>query len=110
MSNLPYNREIRDLLDDLAELNPLVDPDELIAVWFDTLYFPAQTYISAKGQEEWRSCVTEVELVALAKFNEAFDRVVDSLWNAGKDWRESSGWKKVSVAAATALREIDVDA
>ena len=110
MSELPYNREIRDLLDDLAELNPVVGPSELVALWFDALYFPAQAYVSADGQNEWRSCFTAVELSALAKFHEVFDAAADDLQIEEKDWRESSGWKVVSSAASKALREIDADA
>ena len=110
MNQLPYNREVRDLLDDLAELNTVVGPSELVALWFDTLYFPAQAYVSAKDQDEWRSCFTAVELDALAKFHEVFEAAVNDLQIEEKDWRESSGWKLVSVAALEALREADADA
>jgi hypothetical protein len=42
MSNLAYKSVIKELLADLASLNPDVGPDELISLWFDDLYFPGQ--------------------------------------------------------------------
>lgn len=110
MDKLPYNREIRDLLVDLADLNPIVGPNELVALWFDTLYFPAQAYISAESQDEWRSCFNGIELAALANFHQVFDAAFDELQIESPDWRGNFSWKTVSSAAYKALREIDAGA
>lgn len=106
--SLPYHAEVLGLLEDLASLNPRIGPNELIALWFDALYFPAQSYVNAEGQAEWASCFSSSELAALSKFNAAFDSLADEL-PKGFGWERSSGWQKVSAAAATALREINSD-
>src|SRR5687767_14587102 len=108
-SGLTYNRELRSLLADLAELNPKLDPGELVALWFDTLYFPGQSYVGVKGQNEWRSCFNQAELAAMAKFHSEFDAVVDQLPKS-QDWRSNPLWRKVSAAASAALHEMGVHA
>ena len=108
-SGLTYNRELRSLLADLAELSPKLGPTELIALWFDTLYFPSQAYVGSKGQSEWRSCFNDAELVAMAKFHREFDALVEQLPRTA-DWRSSPLWVRVSSAASAALREMEVHA
>lgn len=106
--SLPYHTEVLGLLEDLASLNRHIGPDELIALWFDALYFPAQSYVNAEGQAEWASCFSLPELAALAKFNVAFDGLADEL-PRGSGWEQNGGWLSVSAAAAAALKEIDGD-
>ncbi len=105
---LPYHREIRGQLEDLASLSTDVGPDELIALWFDALYFPAQSYVEEEGQAEWASCFSPEELAALAKFNAVFDGLADQL-PKGSGWEQSINWLKVSSAAAIALNEVSCD-
>jgi hypothetical protein len=105
-SDLPYNAEVRSLLDDLIELNPRLGPHELIALWFDALYFPCQHYVGPEGQREWRACFSESELNALAKFHEVFDSVADELPKTA-DWAQSPLWRNVSAAALSALQEMN---
>lgn len=105
---LPYHTEVLGLLDELASLNQHIGPDELIALWFDALYFPAQSYVNAEGQAEWASCFSSSELGVLAKFNTVFDSLADEL-PRGHGWERSTNWLKVSDAAATALKEIKSD-
>jgi hypothetical protein len=109
VNHLPYNREVRDLLNDLAELNPIVGPDELVALWFDTLYFPCQSYVPAGRQAEWASCFSNAELVALAKFHVTFDAVADDLQKGSANWREDRNWRAVAAAAKVALEELDAE-
>lgn len=101
---LPYHEEVLDLLEDIASLDSRIGADELVALWFDTLYFPAQSYVETEGQAEWASCFSLSELSALAKFNMVFDGIVDGLVQ-DSSWRESEGWLRVSAAAKIALKE-----
>jgi hypothetical protein len=100
----PYHEEVLGLLEDIASLDSRIGPDELVALWFDALYFPTQSYVNAEGQAEWASCFSSSELAALAKFNKLFDGVVDGLVK-DSTWRESEGWLRVSTAAKSALKE-----
>ncbi len=102
--SLPYHKEVLGLVEDIATLNRHIGPDELIALWFDTLYFPAQSYVDAKGQAEWASCFSFSELAALAKFNALFNHVVDEL-PKGAIWWESENWLRLSAAAEIAIKE-----
>ena len=101
----PYQREVIDLLEDLRDLNPGLGPDELIALWFDTLYFPAQSYVSAEGKAEWAAYFSPDELAALAEFNSIFDPLMSQLPRTA-GWELNEGWKSVSRAASLALRKV----
>lgn len=108
--DLPYNVELRSLLKDLADLNESAGPDELVALWFDTLYFPCQSYVDAHGQDPWRACFNDQEARAMAKFHTVFESIVDSLTMKWPDWRVDPLWREVSSAATVALREMDTHA
>jgi hypothetical protein len=102
---LPYQREVLDFLEDLRDLNPRLGPCELIALWFDALYFPAQTYVSVEGQAEWAACFSSEELSALAEFNAVFDPFVDRLPRTA-GWEQDDGWQRISRAASDALKKV----
>ena len=110
MSDLVYNLAIKDLLADLATLNPDVGPDELISLWFDELYFPGQMRPEnypleswEKGEREWRECFTDHEMQILAEFHKVFESEVDFLTKEWPEWQQNAQWLRVSAAARAAL-------
>lgn len=105
---LPYQREVLDLLKDLRDLNPRLGPDELVALWFDALYFPAQSYVSGEAQAEWAANFTSEELSALREFNSMFDPLVRELPRLA-GWEQDDGWLSVSRAAGHALMKAGHD-
>ena len=110
MNALAYHKSVSNLLGHLSELEVSLGPTELIAMWFDDLYFPAQTRPNDssaeswdRGQCEWRECFTCEERAALAKFHTAFDDEVSQLSTEWSTWRSDVGWLRVSAAARVAL-------
>lgn len=102
---LPYHDELRSLLEDLAELEPRVGPDELRALWFDTLYWLGQSYVRPDHLSHWSACFNERELKAMAEFHIMFDELHDQLPGWGTDWRSSPQWRQVAAAAKLALND-----
>jgi hypothetical protein len=112
LNDLAYNESIRDLLVDLAALNPQVGPIEFCCMWFDDFYFPGRSLpakyprdVWERGQLEWRGCFNARELEVLARFHDAFASQVDALPVAG-EWEQDLGWKTVSKAARAALDDL----
>ena len=54
-----YNESIRQLLADIAELNPKEGPVELICMWFDDLYLPGEICPSWFAREVWERGLRE---------------------------------------------------
>jgi hypothetical protein len=112
LNDLAYNESIRDLLVDLAALNPQVGPIELCCMWFDDFYFPGLSLpakyprdVWERGQLEWRGCFNARELEVLARFHDVFASQVDALPVAA-EWEQDLGWKAVSKAARAALDDL----
>jgi hypothetical protein len=112
LNELGYNKAIRDLLADLAVLDPQTGPIELSCMWFDDFYFPGQSHssqypddIREQGQREWKSCFTEHELRVLATFHEVFATEIDALPVTG-EWQQDPGWQRVGKAALSALAQL----
>jgi hypothetical protein len=110
MNALAYHESVRDLLQHLSSLEESLGPNELISMWFDDLYFPAQSrpndYSAVswdRGQTEWSACFTTEELSALAKFHAIFDHEVANLSTEWSTWRSDPGWSRVSEAARVVL-------
>jgi hypothetical protein len=112
MPVLHYNRTIRLLLKDLAELKSESDPVELCCLWFDDFYFPGQlrppgypVSVWERGQRGWKDCFSVHELQVLAEFHAVFFAEADKLPTTAK-WQQDPGWQRVSQAANIALRDI----
>lgn len=113
MNGLPYNSEIRSLLEDLASLDPEVGPEELCCLWFDSLYRPGEKHpelynpgVWELGLREWRACFTDDELTVLSEFHSVFEAEVDALPTDWPDWAQDPGWQRVSDAARAALAKL----
>jgi hypothetical protein len=105
-----YHESIRKLLSDIADLNSIEGPVELICMWFDTLYFPAalnpEIYkpgVFEEAMREWEACFNSTELQALADFHDVYNSEVKALPTKNSQWEEDAGWQKVSAAARLAL-------
>ena len=110
--SLPYHGELRGLLEDIAQLEPLAGPVELKAHWFDTYYWPAQaqSYVNGDDLVAWTGCFNDLELRAMQKFHEVFDALCDQLPGWEVDWKNSPGWQQVAAAAQEALNEFSAAA
>ncbi|HEV2189971.1 MAG TPA: hypothetical protein VGR70_22390 [Stellaceae bacterium] len=113
MNKPAYNESIRRLLADIAVLNPEEGPVELICLWFDDLYRPAQTRpdhsvpeIWEKALQEWRECFSDDELRSLARFHDTYASLVDALPTNWPGWVQDSRWQTVKAAAADALAQL----
>jgi hypothetical protein len=107
--SLPNYREVLEFLDDVRTLNRRLGPYELIALWFDALYFPVQSHVSPEAQVQWSACFSSRELSALAGFNAIFNSLADRLPKS-EGWEQDSGWLRVSAAATDALKELKREA
>jgi hypothetical protein len=111
MTEFHYNQSIKELLRSIAELKEAEGPVELCCMWFDDLYFPAHTRpqgmsieVFEKGQREWKSCFSNPELEALAKFHTVFEREKPKLsMEQPSVWRSDEHWLVVAQAAKHAL-------
>src|SRR5690606_39065906 len=115
MGQLAYHASIREHLDDLANLNEVVGPNELICGWFNDLYFPAEKICPPRypqetwdrGRREWRGCCSAGELAILAEFHGVFEQHLPNLSQEWPDWRQDPGWLAVSDAARIAVERLD---
>lgn len=112
MNELHYNRSVKLLLNDLAELNPQLGPTELACLWFDDLYFPGQTPPAGypvetwiRGQQEWKACFNDDELKILAEFHEMFASEIETISETDQ-WQLDPKWQRVSRSARRALSQI----
>jgi hypothetical protein len=113
MDVLHYNRSIKILLTDLAELNSESGPTELCSFWFDDLYFPGQSRpldypVAAweRGQREWKNGFSVHELEILAVFHATFTAELNKLPATAK-WKEDPAWQRISLAARIALQGLE---
>ena len=80
MGNELRNSTIQHLRN-IAELNELVGPTELVCGWFDDLYLPeSKKFVSQFSRDE---------LSAIQKFHKAFESVASDL-PMGSDWRRDN--------------------
>ena len=111
MTELGYHTAIQEHLADLAGLDEMVGPHELICGWFDDLYFPAEEICPNnypqetwdRGQREWRDCFTAAELKVLEEFHRIFNQHVNSLSQDWPHWRQDPLWLTVRDAARVAV-------
>jgi hypothetical protein len=106
MPVLQYNRTIRLLLKDLADLKSESHPAELCCLWFDDFYFPGQlrppgyaVNVWERGQREWKDCFSVHELQVLAEFHAVFFAELNKLPTTAK-------WQQDRVGKGSAKRPI----
>ena len=113
MKKLHYRESIREYLALVADtkLQCKEGPTEIICLWFDDLYLPAdnpRTYnpgIFEKGLEDFESCFSKKELKAVQIFHSYFISVVDKI-NTNKSFEEiqkDPNWIKLGEEAKKAL-------
>ena len=113
MKSLHYRESIREYLTLVADprLQWKEGPTEIICLWFDDLYAPADNPkiynpgVFEKGLEDFESCFSLKELEAMRTFHNYFNSVVDKI-DTDKSFEEiqkDTNWIILSEEAKKAL-------
>jgi hypothetical protein len=108
-----YRDSIREYLTLVADpkLQDKEGPTEIICLWFDDLYAPADNPkiynpgVFEKGLKDFESCFSQKELEAMRTFHNYFNSVVGKI-DTNKSFEEiqkDSNWIKLSEEAKKAL-------